>query len=168
MVRENWFIVTPVTHSSGVSRGIHHMCKHPLNLTRLYVSGWVESSRSVLIWNAITCLGDVCMWDCDRRYDCLMKSLWLYLTLSACLIVLYVGLLLLRWSSTCWYEQMREALEVNQEEMIPLHSPFVLDIAFCGASLGLWSMFCLLFNTLPLPVRLFNWFTVGIVVYLIL
>ncbi|QCE15610.1 hypothetical protein DEO72_LG11g2622 [Vigna unguiculata] len=25
--------------SSGVSRGIHHKCKHPLNLTRLYVSG---------------------------------------------------------------------------------------------------------------------------------
>ncbi|QCD99716.1 hypothetical protein DEO72_LG7g1001 [Vigna unguiculata] len=25
--------------SSGVSRGIHHKCKHPLNPTRLYVSG---------------------------------------------------------------------------------------------------------------------------------
>jgi len=39
----------------------------------------------------------------------------------ACLIVLYVVLLLLRWSSTCWCEQMREALEVNWEETIPLH-----------------------------------------------
>ncbi|QCD96116.1 hypothetical protein DEO72_LG6g818 [Vigna unguiculata] len=32
-------IVTLVTLSSGVSRDIHHKCKHPLNLTRLYVSG---------------------------------------------------------------------------------------------------------------------------------
>jgi len=48
-----WFIVTLVTHSSGVSssgvsRGIHHKCKHPLNPTRLYVSGWVESESRVL------------------------------------------------------------------------------------------------------------------------
>ena len=54
MVRENWFIITLVTHSSGVSnsgvsRGIHHKRRHPLNLTKLYVSGWVESSRSVLL-----------------------------------------------------------------------------------------------------------------------
>ncbi|QCE13559.1 hypothetical protein DEO72_LG11g553 [Vigna unguiculata] len=35
--------------SSGSSRGIHHKCKHPLNPTKLYVSGRVESSRSVLI-----------------------------------------------------------------------------------------------------------------------
>jgi len=48
VVRENGFIVTLVTHSSGVSnsrvsRGIHYKCKQPLNPTRLYVSGWVES-----------------------------------------------------------------------------------------------------------------------------
>jgi len=41
-------IVTLVTLSSevsnsGVSRIIHHKCKHPLNPTILYVSGWVES-----------------------------------------------------------------------------------------------------------------------------
>jgi len=53
VVRENLFIVTLVTHSSGVSssgvrRGIHHRCKHPLNPTKFYVSRWVESSRSVL------------------------------------------------------------------------------------------------------------------------
>jgi len=34
--------------SSGVSRCIHHKCEHSLNLTRLYVSGWVESCLSVL------------------------------------------------------------------------------------------------------------------------
>jgi len=54
-VWENWFIVTLVTHSSGVSnsgvsKGIHHKCKHPLNPTKLYVSGWVESSRVLVYW----------------------------------------------------------------------------------------------------------------------
>jgi len=44
----DWFIVTLVTHSSGVSRGIHHKCKHPLNPTRLYVSGWVD--RVLVYW----------------------------------------------------------------------------------------------------------------------
>jgi len=68
----NWFIVTLVTHSSGVSnsgvrRGIHHKCKHPLNSTKLYVSGWVESSLSVLIWKDITCLG-WCMYVGLRTY----------------------------------------------------------------------------------------------------
>jgi len=65
----DWIIVTLVTHSSGVSsswvsRSIHHKCKHPLNPTRLYVFGWVESSLSVLIWKVITCLDDVCILDC--------------------------------------------------------------------------------------------------------
>jgi len=97
----NWFIVTLVTHSSGVSRGIHHKCKHPLNPT------------------------------------------------FACLVVLYVVLLLLRWSSIHWCEQLREALEVNKEEMILLHSLPWLDFMFYwGFSLWLWPMYALLFSIL--------------------
>ncbi|QCD90156.1 hypothetical protein DEO72_LG4g1110 [Vigna unguiculata] len=33
-----WWCPIRIT-SSGVSRGIHHKCKHPLNPTKLYVSG---------------------------------------------------------------------------------------------------------------------------------
>jgi len=109
VVREIWFIVTLITHSSGVSssgvsRGIHHKCKHPLNLTRLYVSGWVESNRSVLIWNAITCLGDVCMWDCDRIYDWLMKSFgsslpFCFCCVSCCVVLPFAMIInLLMWA----------------------------------------------------------------------
>jgi len=39
---------------------------------------------------------------------------------SACLVALYV-VLLLRWSSIYWCEQMREVLEINKEGMIRLH-----------------------------------------------
>ena len=130
----NWFIITLVTHSSGVSRGIHHKCKHSLNSTRLYVSGWVESSLSVLIWKVITRLGDVCILDCESISDYIDEIFMALAYLVACLIVLYVVPLLLRWLSTLF-----------------------------GLLLRLWPMY-LLFNTLPSPDRLFNWFTVGIVV----
>ena len=59
-----------------MSRGIHHKCKHPLNPTRLYVSRWVKSSLSVLIWKVITCLGDVCMLDYERIFDCIWWNLY--------------------------------------------------------------------------------------------
>jgi len=80
-VWENWFIVTLVTlsagvSSSGVSRGIHHKCKHPLNPTRLYVSGWVESILSVLLWKVITWLDDICVLDCDGISDCMINIFW--------------------------------------------------------------------------------------------
>jgi len=99
----DWNIVTLVTLSSRVSssrmsRGIHHKCKHPLNPTRLYVSRWVESSLSVLIWKVITCLDDVCILDCESIYDCMIKSFGSSLPF-ACLIALCVVLLPLRWSS---------------------------------------------------------------------
>ncbi|QCD78314.1 hypothetical protein DEO72_LG1g1946 [Vigna unguiculata] len=42
-----WWCPICIT-SSGMGRGIHHKCGHRLNPTKLYVSGWVESSRSVL------------------------------------------------------------------------------------------------------------------------
>ena len=62
---------------------------------------------------------------------------------------------------------MREALKVNREETISLHSLFGLDIAFClGFCWGYGSCIALLFNTISSPVRLFDWFTVGIVVCL--
>jgi len=125
----DWIIVTLVTHvthssrvsSLGVSRGIHQKCKHLLNLTILYVSGWVESESSVLseksehVWMIYKMLG-LCN-ACDYLMNCFTLAYHV-----ACLIVLYVVLLLLRWSSTCWCEQMREALEVNREGMIPLRS----------------------------------------------
>jgi len=70
VVRENWFVVTLVTHSLGVSRGIHHKCKHPLNSTRLYVSGWAKSRCSVSIEsdNMLGCCMDIEWW----------KYIWLY------------------------------------------------------------------------------------------
>jgi len=75
VVREIWFIITLVTHSSGVSRGIHHKCKHPLNPTKLYVSGWVESSRSVLIesHNMLGWCLDIEWW--ETYLDCMIKML---------------------------------------------------------------------------------------------
>jgi len=71
----------------------------------------------------------------------LQNSLYLYdklfYTLAypfAYLVALYVVLLLLRWSSIYWCEQMREVLEVNREGMIPLHSLFGLDFCLFGLS----------------------------------
>jgi len=40
----------------------------------------------------------------------------------ACLFAMYVVLLLLRWSSIYWWEQMREAFVVSRGEMTLLHS----------------------------------------------
>ena len=122
-----WNIVTLVTLSSGVSRGIHHNCKHSLNSTRLYVSGWVELSLSVLIWKVITCLDDVC-WTV-KVYLFTWQNLFGCRLPFACLITLYVVLLPLRWSSIYLWEHMREVLVVNIE-MIPLHSLLGLDFMF--------------------------------------
>ena len=134
----NWFIatfVTLVTHSSrvsssevsnsGVSRGIHHKCEHPLNPARLYVSGWVESSLSVLIWGVVTWLDDVCIIDCESISVCMTKP-FLALAYPFVFVVWYS---LLRWSSTCWCEQIRGTPVVNKEVMVPL--------------LNLWVDFCL-------------------------
>jgi len=52
---------------------------------------------------------------CDCLINCFYSSLPF-----ACLIALYVVLLLLRWSSIYWWEQMREVLEINREEMVTL------------------------------------------------
>jgi len=129
----NWFIVTLVTHSSGVSgsgvsRGIHHKCKHPLNPTRLYVSGWVESGLSVLFWKVITCLGDVCIIDCESISDCMIKPLLALAYPSVIVVCSAVWYSLLQWSSTCWCEHMRGTPVVNREVMVPLLS---LWIDFC-------------------------------------
>ena len=129
----NWFIatlITLVTHSLGVSsprvsRGIHHKCKHPLNPTGLYVSGWVELSLSVLIWGVITWLDDVWIIDCGSIFVCMIKPL-LALAYPSVIVVWYS---LLRWSSTCWYEQMRGTRMANREVMVPLLS-FWIDFYF--------------------------------------
>jgi len=81
----NWFIVTLVTHSSGVSRGIHHKCKHPLNLTRLYVSGWVVSSlvyclrsHDIFGWHILLGLCNS-MWLHDKLFSTLAYPLFVWL-----------------------------------------------------------------------------------------
>jgi len=46
---------------------------------------------------------------------------------------------LLRWSSTCWCEQMQGTPVDNRDVMVPPHSPRGLDFSFfMGFSLGLW------------------------------
>ena len=74
------------------------------------------------------------------------KSFWLKLTL--CLFdCLYVVLLLLRWSSIYWWEQMREEIVVNRGEMNPLHSlPGLNFLCWLGFLLGQWPMYCLAFR----------------------
>ena len=146
MVRENWFIVTLVTpssgvSSSGVSRGIHHKCKHPLNPTRLYVSGW--SSLSVLFWKVITCLSEVCIIDCESISDCMIKPLLALAYPSIFVVYPAVWYSLLRWSSSCWCEQMRGTPVVNREVMVPLLSLWV-DFCLWALHLGLRPMYCFL------------------------
>jgi len=127
-VREIWFIVTLVTHSSGMSssemsRGIHHKCRHPLNPTKLYVSGWVESSRVVVYWmkshNMRGCYIDMGWW----------KYIWLYdeYVVGSSLPVLFHGCIVCGCSSCDdhqfdWWEQMGEVLVVNKGMTSPLLS----------------------------------------------
>ena len=54
----------------------------------------------------------------------------------------------------------------NREVMVPLQNLHGLDFSFFGLSLGLCIALC--FITLPAFVRLFNWFSVGIMVCLTL
>jgi len=136
-------LVTLVTHSSGVSRGIHHKCKHLLNPTRLYVSGWVESSLSVLNWGVITCLDDVCIINFESIYDCMIKPFLALAYPSVIFVCSVVWFSLLRWSSTCWCEQMRGTPVVNREVMVPLLSLWI-DFCFWTFQLGLRPMYCFL------------------------
>jgi len=134
VVRENWFIVTLVTHSSGLSRGIHHKCKHPLNPTKLYVSGWVESSRSVLIesHNMLGWCLDIEWW--EIYFDCMIKMLLSLAYPVYCMVVLYVVLLSCDDRQFNWWEQMGEVSEVSKEMEILLHSPHGLVYIFCMSS----------------------------------
>jgi len=106
--------------SSGVSRGIHHKYEHPLNPTRLYVSGWVESW--CIDWKVITCLVVVCILDGESIFDCMMKML-LALAYPVCsMVVLYVALLSCDDHQFNWWEQMGEVPTVSKEMAIPLLS----------------------------------------------
>jgi len=59
------------------------------------------------------------------RYD---KSFYTLAYFFACLVALYVVLLLLRWSSIYWCEHMREVLVVNMKGWF--------------RCIGLWPMYC--------------------------
>jgi len=124
-----------------------------------------ESSRVLVYWlKVITCLGVVCIVDCESIFDCMLKSFGSSLPF-ACLFALYVVLLLLRWSSI-WWEHMWEVLVVNRGEMIPLHSLLGLDfLSFLGFSLGLWPMYSSVFRFLYDFSKMYNLFLfLGIVV----
>jgi len=135
VVREIWLIVTLVTHSSGVSssgvsRGIHHKCKHPLNPTKLYVSGWVKSSRSVLIesHNMLGWCLDIEWW--EIYLDCMIKMLLALAYPVYCMVVLYVVLLSCDDYQFNWWEQMGEVPEVSKEMEIPPRLVYI----FCMSS----------------------------------
>ena len=127
-MREYWFIITLVTHSSGVSssgvsRGIHHKCKCPLNPTKLYVSGWVESSRSVLFGRSKHAGGVMYVWWTVYMYLTLLMKWFCALAYPTFFVVWSVWYSLLRWSSTCWCEHMRGTPVGNRGMEIPLPSP---------------------------------------------
>jgi len=135
VVREIWFTVTLVTHSSEMSssessRGIHHKCKHPLNPTKLYVSGWVESSRSVLneeSWHGWLLYG--------YRMMILCLTVW-WKCIGSSLPGLLYGCLVCGTSSCDdhqfdWWEQMGEVLVVSKEMEILLLSLRGLDYICC-------------------------------------
>ena len=150
MVRENWFIVTLITHSlgvssSGVSRGIYHKCKHPLNPTRLYVSWWVESSRVVVYrLKVITCLVVVWILNGENIFDCMMRMLLALAYPVCCMVVLYVAILSCDDHQFNWWEQMGEVPVVSKEMAIPLlsHLGWILYFFPSWISLGLWPMYC--------------------------
>jgi len=150
----DWDIVTLSSRvsSSRVSKKFHRKCKHPLNPTKLYISGWVVSSLSVLFasHNMIGWHIFIGRWNNMYLYDKLFYTLAYPF---ACLVALYVVLLILRWSSIYWCEQMRETLVVNREVMVLLRSPPGLDSTVLDFVIGPWPMYWLILLNL-------NWFTV--------
>jgi len=141
VVREIWFIGTLVTHSSEMSssessRDIHHKRKHPLNPTKLYVSGWVESSRSVLneSHNTFGWLYEYGMM--NIYFNCMMNMLLALAYPFCCVVVMYVAVLSCYDHRLGWWELMGEVLMVNKQMVIPLLS-----------HLG-WSFLCVLFRAM--------------------
>jgi len=60
-------------------------------------------------------------WNCENISGCINEIL-VGSSLPFCLlVVLYVVLLSLRWSSIYWWEQIKELLRVNKGGMISLH-----------------------------------------------
>jgi len=77
---------------------------------------------------------------------------------SVLLCVSAVWFSLLRWSSTCWWEQMRGTHVVIREVMVSLLSH--LDLSTLGFLVGLWPMYQLdSYFTIFVPVDLVSvWF----------
>ena len=94
-----------------------HKCKHPLNPTELYVSGWVESSRSVLNEESY-------MFGCyvnEMMRICLIACWICWLALAypfCCNVVMYVAILSCDDHQLGWWEQMGEVLVASKGTMI--------------------------------------------------
>jgi len=90
--------------NSGVSRGIHHKCNHPLNPTRLYVPN--ELSRVLVYWfeshNMLECFMYCWLCKCIRLHDeiILCSSLPYFYCGVFCCVVLYFAMIinLLMWA----------------------------------------------------------------------
>jgi len=122
-----------------------------------------ESSRVLVYWlkghNMLGWYMFIGLWRYIWLHD---KNLFGSSLPFACLIALYVVLLLLRWSSIYWWEQMREVLVVNRGEMISPHSLHGLGFMFwMGLPLRLWPMYLSVFLISIYSVKLFIQFPFG-------
>jgi len=92
--------------------------------------GWCEYMK---MWKYIWLIGWNLLCSSLPYFCCVCSAVWYSL---------------LRWSSTCWCEQMRGTPVGNREVIVPLHNLHGLDLSFFGLSLGSWPMYCFLLITL--------------------
>ena len=90
-------------------------------------------------------MDDVCIFDCESIFDCMIKLLLALAYPSVCLLCIpYVWFSLLQWSST-WCEQMRGTPRVNREVTVSLLSLWT-GFCFWTLPLGQWLMYYLAFG----------------------
>ena len=167
----NLFIVTLVTYSSrvsssGVSRGIHHKCKHPLNPTGYMYPD--ESSRVLVYWfeshNMLGCCMYVGLWKYTWLHDeNLFGSSLPFAHLIACMLFFYFcddhqfidGSICERYSWAIGERGFRCIVHLGWTRCLLL-----------GFSLGLWPMYQFDICFLYVPFKLYNLFSCGTVVCL--